>query len=354
MEKDLKAQALIDKLEAYHSLTVEEYAYILNEYSDELAEYTAERAVIARKAVYGNDVYIRGLIEIGNICKNDCLYCGIRRSNRECVRYRLKSDDIMSCCEEGYRLGFRTFVLQGGEDAYYTDEELSKLIFKIKETYPDCAVTLSLGERSKKSYQTLFSAGADRYLLRHETADKEHYSLLHPKEMSWDHRIDCLYTLRSLGYQVGCGFMVGSPYQTNSIIAKDLKFIEEFSPDMCGIGPFIPHHSTPFASYPSGTLKLTTFLLSLIRLIHPHILLPATTALGTIDPMGREKGILAGANVVMPNLSPLSMRNKYELYDNKICTDAESAQCICELKARMKSIGYSVVISRGDVIHHKK
>ena len=295
-------------------------------------------------------MYVRGLIEISNICKNDCLYCGIRRSNKTCERYRLSEDDILSCCDDGYSLGFRTFVLQGGEDMYFTDEVVCGIVSRIKEKYPDCAVTLSLGERSRESYRAMYDAGADRYLLRHETACEEHYKKLHPAEMSFKNRMQCLCNLRDIGYQVGCGFMVGSPYQTNDDLARDMEFISEFQPDMCGIGPFVPHHATPFASFPRGTVELTTYLLSLIRLLKPNILLPSTTALGTIHPNGREMGILAGANVVMPNLSPTSERKKYELYDNKICTGDESAQCKSCLSRRMESIGYCVVTSRGDII----
>ena len=309
----------------------------------------AERAVAVRKQIYGNAVFTRGLIEISNICKNDCLYCGIRRSNNHCQRYRLTFEDIIDCCREGYELGFRTFVLQGGEDGFYNDGVLCNLISAIKTDHPDCAVTLSLGERSRESYQRLYDAGADRYLLRHETADAVHYGMLHPKELSFENRMRCLYDLKDIGYQVGCGFMVGSPGQTCAHLAKDLKFIEDFKPDMCGIGPFIPHKHTPFRDEPAGKVELTCYLLSIIRLIHPPVLLPSTTALGTIDPLGREKGIQAGANVVMPNLSPVSVRKKYELYDNKICTGEEAAQCRGCLNQRMLSIGYEIVTDRGDI-----
>jgi biotin synthase len=342
-------RALIEQLEQEHSLSQQEYAYLIRHRSDAAAALLAEKAVKIRKEIYGTDVYVRGLIEISNICKNDCLYCGIRRSNRSCDRYRLSEEQILDCCAEGYELGFRTYVLQGGEDGYFTDEVVCRLVSQIKERYPDCAVTLSLGERSKESYQAMFDAGADRYLLRHETADREHYHMLHPKEMSFTHRMHCLEWLREIGYQVGCGFMVGSPYQTEEMLAEDLKFIETFRPDMCGIGPFIPHGATPFANRPAGTLELTCYLLSMIRLIYPNVLLPSTTALGTIDPIGREKGIQAGANVVMPNLSPVTVRKKYELYDNKICTGDESAQCRSCLERRMTSIGYQIVTDRGDI-----
>lgn len=345
-----KILSLIEKLEKEHSLSVEEYEYLIENRKEKIAETLRKKAEKVRKEIYGNDVYIRGLIEIGNYCKNNCLYCGIRAGNKSCERYRLSEEQILSCCEQGYKLGFRTFVMQGGEDDYFSDERMCNIIREIKSRYPECAVTLSLGEKNRESYQRLFDAGADRYLLRHETADKAHYEKLHPKELSFDNRMRCLKDLKEIGFQVGCGFMVGSPYQTNSHIAKDLKFIETFKPDMCGIGPFVPHRATPFADFNQGTVELTCFLLSIIRLIRPNILLPSTTALGTIDPEGREKGILSGANVVMPNLSPENVRSKYELYNNKISTGAESAQQKNGLAGRMEKIGYKIVTARGDVI----
>lgn len=341
---------LINKLIASHSLDFGEYEYIIKNRSSEAADRLRESADKLRRKIYGNAVYLRGLIEISNICKNDCLYCGIRRSNHECERYRLSENQILDCCEHGYALGYRTFVLQGGEDAYFTDKVMCGIISKIKSAHPDCAVTLSLGERSFDSYKAMFDAGADRYLLRHETADSKHYGKLHPSDMSFDNRMRCLAVLKQIGYQTGCGFMVGSPYQTEKELAADLKFIEQFSPDMCGIGPFVPHKATPFANEQAGTLELTLYLLSIIRIIKPNILLPATTALGTIDPSGREKGILAGANVVMPNLSPVNVRKKYELYDNKICTGEEAAECRGCLERRMESIGFKTVPDRGDII----
>ena len=340
--------SLIEKLATEHSLSLEEYEYLISERDEESAALLRELAVKARREHYSNSVYIRGLIEISNICKNDCIYCGIRRSNHDCDRYRLTKEQILSCCDEGYSLGFRTFVMQGGEDPHFDDDVLCDIVKAIKTKYPDCAVTLSMGERSRESYEKLFLAGADRYLLRHETADAEHYSRLHPENMSFDARMRCLHDLKDIGFQTGCGFMVGSPYQTVANIAKDLKFIEEFKPHMCGIGPFIPHKATPFASFPAGTVELTCYLLSVIRLIHPKILLPATTALGSIEEGGRERGILSGANVVMPNLSPMDNRKKYELYNNKLYSKAESAQAKAELEERMKNIGYEVVCHRGD------
>ena len=344
-----RAAALIEKLASAHSLTLEEYRELIEAQSPETARALAARAVEVRKSVYGTAVYVRGLIEISNICKNDCLYCGIRRGNARCERYRLSPEEILRCGEMGYHMGFRTFVLQGGEDPFFTDQVLCGLVEAMKQAHPDCAVTLSMGERSRESYQKLREAGADRYLLRHETANRAHYEKLPPAEMSFENRMRCLRGLKELGYQVGCGFMVGSPGQTSETLAEDLKFIEDFKPDMCGVGPFVPHKDTPFRDHPAGTLEQTCYLLSIIRLIHPPVLLPATTALGTIHPEGRELGILAGANVVMPNLSPENVRGKYELYNNKLNTGAEAAQGLAALKERMGRIGYQVATDRGDV-----
>ncbi len=339
---------LIDRLERAHSLSLEEYETLISGRNNETASLLRERAVRLRRQVYGNTVFTRGLIEISSYCKNDCYYCGIRAGNPKAQRYRLTPEEILSCCREGWSLGFRTFVLQGGEDPWFTDEVLCPLLERIKTEFPDCAVTLSLGERSEASFRRLFDAGADRYLLRHETASRAHYEKLHPPRMSYDNRMECLRVLRGIGYQVGLGFMVGSPFQTAAELAADLKLVETFRPEMCGIGPFIPHRDTPFGDRPGGSVELTCYLLSVLRLIRPNLLLPATTALGTLDPRGREKGIKAGANVVMPNLSPVSVRKKYELYDNKICTGEESAQCRDCLGLRMAYIGYALVTDRGD------
>lgn len=339
---------LIYKLAQQHSLTEEEYIQLIEARDAEAQALLAKIARQAADEVYGKTVFIRGLIEISNICKNDCLYCGIRCGNADCARYRLRPEEILACVDQGYALGFRTFVMQGGEDVWFTDEVLCNLIQTIKTRYPDCAVTLSLGERGRGSFAKLRQVGADRYLLRHETADAVHYSKLHPEKMSLAYRMDCLRDLKTLGYQVGCGFMVGSPYQTTAHIAKDLKFIETFCPDMCGIGPFIPHKDTPFRREPAGSAELTCFLLSVVRLIHPRLLLPATTALGSISEGGRERGILCGANVIMPNLSPVAVRDKYMLYNNKLSSGPEAAQNLKDLKERMASIGYEIVVDRGD------
>lgn len=344
-----KLRELIEKLYNTHSLELSEYEYLIGNRTKEAAELLRKYAVETRKKYYSNHVFVRGLIEVSNICKNDCYYCGIRKSNINCDRYRLEKPQILECCKQGYNLGFRTFVLQGGEDGTFTDKWLCDLIESIKRNHPDCAVTLSLGERSKESYLKLFNSGADRYLLRHETADETHYSKLHPSELTLENRLRCLKDLKKIGFQVGCGFMVGSPYQTTKNIAQDLKFIEDFSPDMCGIGPFIPHKDTIFKDEKSGDAELCCYLLSIVRLIKPNILLPATTALGTVKNDGRERGILSGANVIMPNLSPLSVRKKYALYDGKISTGEESAQSLYKLKKSMNAIGYEVVVNRGDI-----
>ena len=339
---------LVFKLEKEHFLNDDEFKALLEDNNIETQAFLAERATAVKKRIYGTDGSIRGLIEFTNYCKNDCYYCGIRRGNANADRYRLTKEQILDCCEVGYDLGFRTFVLQGGEDGQFTDDKMVDIIKSIKAGYPDCALTLSIGEKSYDSYKAFYEAGADRYLLRHETADECHYGKLHPQELSLTNRKQCLYNLKEIGYQVGCGFMVGSPFQTTENIISDLKFIRELKPNMVGIGPFVPHKDTPFKDYSQGSVELTLKLLSIIRLMLPNVLLPATTALGSIDPLGREKGILAGANVVMPNLSPRDVRKKYLLYDNKICTGDEAAECIVCMKNRMKSIGHEVVISRGD------
>ena len=341
-------KSLIDKLEREQILSREEFISLIENRNPELAGYLFERALAVRHRHYGHDVYIRRLIEFTNYCKNDCFYCGLRVSNRNAQRYRLSKEQIMDCCREGYRLGFRTFVLQGGEDPWYNAERIEDLVRTIKSEFSDCAVTLSVGEHPREVYQRWYDAGADRYLLRHETATAKHYSMLHPANLSLENRLRCLWDLKEIGYQVGCGIMVGSPGQTTENIADDLLFMAKFQPDMVGIGPFIPQHDTPFRDKTAGTLELTVFLLGIIRLMLPQVLLPSTTALGTIHPTGREQGILAGANVCMPNLSPTEVREKYALYDNKICTGDEAAQSLNSLKKRMESIGYRVVESRGD------
>ncbi|MGI6590787.1 MAG: [FeFe] hydrogenase H-cluster radical SAM maturase HydE [Eggerthellaceae bacterium] len=340
--------SLVEKLACEHALSLKEYERLIAERTDESALDLRKRAVAARREIYGTDVFVRGLIEFTNVCRNDCYYCGIRAGNASCDRYRLSSEQIFSCADEGYRHGFRTFVLQGGEDPIQTDERLCALVAGLKERHPDCAVTLSVGERSRESYERLFAAGADRYLLRHETADPAHYAKLHPQEMSFENRMRCLRDLKDIGFAAGCGFMVGTPYQTPAHLAKDLKFVEAFQPDMCGIGPFIPHEATPFAHEPAGSGDLTCYLLSIIRLIHPTVLLPATTALGTLWADGYERGILSGANVIMPNLTPPEGRRRYRLYNGKQVGDESLADRKTRLALQMEAIGYHIVVGRGD------
>lgn len=339
---------IIKDIREKQDLSLEQLQFLMKTQDEEVIGELRRQAREAADAVYGKQIYLRGLIEFTNYCKNDCYYCGIRRSNVHADRYRLTPEQIWECTDQGYELGFRTFVLQGGEDPYYHDERICRLVAGIRERHPDCAVTLSIGEKSRESYQKYFDAGAERYLLRHETANDSHYRKLHPAELSLDNRKRCLWDLKEIGYQVGCGFMVGSPYQTVEHLYEDLQFIRKLQPHMVGIGPFIPQHDTPFGDKKAGTLEDTLRLLSIIRLLLPHVLLPATTALGTIHPMGREMGIQAGANVVMPNLSPVGVREKYLLYDNKICTGDEAAQCRHCMERRMASIGYEVAVSRGD------
>ena len=302
-----------------------------------------------RRQIYGDEVYIRGLIEFTNYCKNNCYYCGIRNGNHNALRYRLNKDEIIACCREGYSLGFRTFVLQGGEDPFFSDKLICEIVSEIREDFPDCAITLSIGEKSKESYLAYFNAGANRYLLRHETADEEHYKKLHPESMSLKNRKRCLFDLKDIGYQVGSGFMVGSPYQTTENLISDIRFLRELNPDMIGIGPYINHAQTPFAEFNNGSLELTLRLIAVLRLIFPYALIPATTALGTVHPAGRELGLKAGANVVMPNLSPVKVRKLYDLYENKICTGEEAARCRGCLERRVKSAGYNIVTSVGNV-----
>ncbi len=339
---------LIQKLYADGVLSKEEFVQLLSTYSHEDMEFAQNLARETALKHFGNKIYIRGLIEFTNICRQNCYYCGLRAENGNVSRYRLTPDDIMECCGEGYSLGFRTFVLQGGEDPHFEDELMCDIVKSIKTEFPDCAVTLSIGEKSRDTYQKFFDAGADRYLLRHETANDEHYSRLHPSTLSLAHRKECLFNLKEIGFQTGCGFMVGSPHQTFENLAEDLLFINELQPQMVGIGPFLPHKDTPFGKEPRGSLELTLLLLALVRIMLKNVLLPSTTALGTIHPEGRELGILSGANVVMPNLSPLSVRKKYMLYDGKISTDEESAQGVEALKKRMEKIGYEIAVSRGD------
>lgn len=344
---------LIDKLEKEQNLSKDEFVKLLKISKDEDISYLTEKAKNKRDEIYGKKIFIRGLIEISNYCKNDCFYCGIRRSNKNAQRYRLSKEQILKCCENGYELGFRTFVLQGGEDSYFNDDVICDIVSSIKKYYPDCAVTLSIGEKSFDSYKKMKESGADRYLLRHETYNDIHYNKLHPVELSSKNRRQCLKNLKELNYQTGTGIMVGSPYQTVENIAEDLIFIKKLNSEMIGIGPFIPHKDTPFKDFESGTMEMTLRLISILRLLCPKALIPATTALGTISPSGREKGILSGANVIMPNLSPKEDRKKYMLYNNKLSDGEEAAEGLNKLKESMKNIGYEIVEDRGDCIAFK-
>lgn len=343
----MQVKDIIDKLYNTSNASKEELLYLLNTLSFEDKEYLLEKSHNIALSNYGNDVYIRGLIEFTNYCIRDCRYCGIRKSNNKAERYRLTLDEIMECVDIGDNLGYKTFVLQGGEDPYFTDEKIVEIIKSIKEKYPNNAITLSLGERSYDSYKKMFKAGADRYLLRHETASKELYESLHPNS-SFENRRKCLNNLKEIGYQIGSGFMVGLPNQNNNDLIKDLLYLKELNPHMCGIGPFIPHKDTPLANEKGGALEKTIIMLALVRLMLPKVLLPATTALGSIDPLGREKGLKAGGNVVMPNLSPTSVREKYSLYNGKICTGDEAAECRCCIENRINKAGFKLKITRGD------
>lgn len=362
MKSDFTTKKLIDKLSQTHNLTDEEFAQLLRADQALMPSISSvpetptedDRLLFAaadkiRQAHYGKSVFIRGLIEFTNYCRNDCYYCGIRCSNRKAERYRLTQEEILSCCREGYPLGFRTFVLQGGEDPFYTDEKLCEIVAAIRSEFPDCAITLSVGEKSRESYQAFYDAGANRFLLRHETADAAHYGKLHPDRMKLETRQQCLYDLKDIGYQIGSGFMVGSPYQTPESLIADLRFLQKLEPDMIGIGPFLTHEDTPFHTFGNGSMLLTLRLISILRLMFPYALIPSTTALGTIHPEGRELGLQAGANVVMPNLSPLSAKERYTLYDNKLNTGAEAAQGLELLKSQVHAAGYEVVTDRGDV-----
>ena len=339
---------LIDKLEATNNLTLEEWTTLIQGRTPSLSDYLFKKARQIRDVHYGKEIYLRGLIEFTNHCQNNCIYCGIRCAHSTLKRYRLTAEEILDCCRQGYALGFRTFVLQGGEDPFFTDDHLIPILSEIKDHFPDCALTLSIGERSEDSYRRLYQAGADRYLLRHETADPDHYRKLHPPSLTAKHRQACLWQLKAIGYEVGTGFMVGSPFQTPHHLARDMQLIKKLNPQMVGIGPFIPHHRTPFRNESAGSLELTLFMLGLLRLMLPTVLLPATTALSTLSPKGRILGIQAGANVIMPNLSPSRCRKDYDLYDGKVSLGAESAEGLNLLKQQLSTIGHRIAITRGD------
>lgn len=339
---------LIEKLEREKKLEYEEWYQLIETYTEEDRKYAENKSQKIAKSIFGNRIYIRGIIEFTNICKNNCYYCGIRCSNENVSRYRLTKEEILLCCDEGYKIGYRTFVLQGGEDKYYHEDRLIDIVKSIREAYSDCAITLSFGELSKEFYKKLYDAGANRYLLRHETADEIHYGKLHPQKMSYSNRMRCLKELKEIGYQTGCGMMIGSPFQTTDNLVKDMMFLNEFKPEMIGIGPFIAHKDTPFRYYNNGSEKLTLLILSLCRIMQPEVLLPSTTALGTVSDDGRKLGVLAGCNVIMPNLSPLGVRKKYLLYNNKVGVNDDAEKGIKKIHEQLKEIGYEIYISRGD------
>lgn len=345
-------QALLEQLAADWHLTQAQWRQLFASYTQEDLDQAIHMARDIAVANFGKTIYFRGIVEFTNFCRNDCYYCGIRCGNHSVARYRLEPEDILHCCREGYDSGFRTFVLQGGEDDYFTDERMCAIVRAIKERWPDCAVTLSLGERSRASYQALFDAGADRYLLRHETADPAHYALLHPPRQTLENRLRCLRDLKNIGYQTGCGIMVGTPGQTPETLARDMLFMQELKPEMIGVGPFLPHRDTPFRGEKPGSVELTLFVLALCRIMLPRVLLPATTALGTAEGDGRQRGVLAGCNIIMPNLSPLAVRKKYMLYDNKAGMDLTAEQGVALLRRQMEAIGYEVVVGRGDFQNH--
>ena len=339
---------LIDTLRERHELAPYQYKALLMMRDADDVEYLMSQARKMSQEQFGTGIYLRGLIELSNVCRNDCLYCGIRCSNRDVTRYTLTHEQVLASCEQGYQLGFRTFVLQGGEWSEERSQWIADIIAAIRQGWPDCAITLSLGEHPRETYALWREAGADRYLLRHETHNERLYSLLHPQGMTLQHRLQCLDWLKELGYQVGAGIMVGSPFQTLNSIVEDIQYLISFKPHMIGIGPFIPQHDTPFARFPAGNVDLTARLYAILRLAVPTALIPTTTAMATLTPDGRLKGILAGANVVMPNLSPEDLRAYYALYDNKAALGAESAQGIKKLADELATIGYHIDWSRGD------
>lgn len=340
---------IIDKLYKTNDISYSDCLHLLKEYdNEEVRKYLFLKSSEVTKKIFNNKIYIRGLIEYSNICRNDCYYCGIRKSNCNVERYRLSREEILLSCKNGYELGFRTFVLQGGEDGFFSDDVACEIVSEIRKNYPDCAITLSMGERSYDSYKKLYDCGANRYLLRHESINALHYNKLHPDNLTIENRVKCLNDLKEIGYQVGCGFMVGAPYQTMENIAEDIMFIKDFKPHMIGIGPFISHKDTPFSNFKNGDYRLCVFIIGILRLLSNYALIPATTALNSVAKYGRVEGILAGANVIMPNLSPFAIRAKYSLYDGKLSTGIEGAESIETLNEEMRKIGYTISFDRGD------
>ena len=340
-------ETIFKKIDEGRGLEREDLRYLL-ENRETVEEAVFEKARAITERLFHKKIYVRGLIEFTNYCHNNCYYCGIRRDNDEVARYRLTTEEMEAVVAVGAEAGFQTFVLQGGEDAFFTDERLADWLGRIKKIQPGCAITLSVGERSRQSYARLKEAGADRFLLRHETYDPEHYKKLHPKEMDRDRRLACLYELKALGYQVGSGFMVGSPYQSTENLVEDFMFLQKLQPAMIGIGPYVRHHATPFCDFENGSVELTAMCIAILRLLFPTANIPSTTAMQTLAADGRNRGILAGANVFMPNLSPSRVRESYALYDNKAAFALEAAENLRDLKEQIAELGYEIVMSRGD------
>lgn len=349
----LNTKILIDKLYINNSLEKNELKFLLKNLNPLMREYLIEKAFETRKKIYGKTVYFRGLMEITNICKHNCLYCGIRAKNSKADRYSLSKETILNCCFSGYNLGYRTFVLQGGENSKITDEFLIDIISILKNKFKDIAITLSLGERGKNSFKKLYDAGADRYLIRHETFNKKLYKKLHPN-MSYKNRIKSLYILKKIGYQVGSGFLIGLPSLKLEDYYKDLIFLKKLKPHMIGIGPFIPHINTPLKNEKGGSSYDTITLIAILRLLLPDVLLPATTALVTLDPNSRNLAFRAGANVIMPNISPLSSRKKYTLYNGKAFLGDEAGEEMEIIIKHIKEAGFIPVLSKGDNVRWKR
>ena len=343
--------ATLSPIEGGNGLTKSRLLSLLSSRGEE-AQYLRDCAVRAARERFGRAIFVRGLIEISSYCHNDCHYCGLRASNSSAERYRLTEAQILECCHTGYNAGLRTFVLQGGEDSYWTDSRLVPLVASIRTQFPDAAITLSLGERSDESYHALRDAGADRYLLRHEAANRELYSAIHPARMSYDNRFRCIKTLMAEGFQTGMGMMIGVPGQTIEHIAEDLEAIYTLHPQMVGIGPFIPHPQTPFGGHTAGDIDLTLNTIAIVRLLLPNALIPATTALATLSTEGHRLAIEAGANVIMPNLSPTDVRSKYAIYQGKASNGTEAAEHLKALEAELSEFGYTINYDKGDYNEH--
>lgn len=292
----------------------------------------------------GDGVHLRGLIEFSNICKRSCKYCGLRAADKFIDRYRISSDEIVSYAEHAVKTGYKTIVLQSGEDEYFTTDRICEIISRIKKL--GAALTLSIGERSFEDYKAFKESGADRYLIRIETTDRNLYKKMHP-HMDFDNRLRCLKDLKTLGYEVGTGCLVGLPEQSIDSLADDILFFKEIDADMVGIGPFIPHPHTPLKDASNGSFILALKVMALTRILLPDINIPATTAMETLNPNGRIIALKSGANVVMPNVTTTEYRAKYEIYPNKICINENPDKCRECISAKIKSIGRTVSTSYG-------